>query len=156
MHFVVYPMLPGFSIRELDERDLLQPGVAGQLAAYMASLHKHGVYYKALHLGNIIVQEDGSFALIDIHSTRFYKQPLSIDKRVRNLLNMLRYPQDRKIISKDGVSQYFGEYLQASGLNARHQSALIDKLKTSRAYLELETALDNLNSQSHDKQQYPR
>lgn len=144
MHFVVYPMLPGLSIRELDERALLQPGVAAQVAAYVASLHRNGVYYKAFHLGNIIVQEDGSFALIDIHSTRFYKSPVSIDRRARNLLNMFRYQQDRNIIDNDGVSHYFGEYLQASGLNAEHQAALIGKLKTSRAFPELKVALDNL------------
>ncbi len=127
-HLVVYPLLPGETIRELAARAEDQQRALAGLPAYLSALHHSGVYYKALHLGQVLARADGSFALIDIHSTRFFPRPLSVNDRVANLLHILDYAQDRAALTRYGLVRFFSEYLSCCQLGERRKAALVRKL----------------------------
>ncbi|MGI9311679.1 MAG: hypothetical protein ACR2P7_09170, partial [bacterium] len=92
LHLAVYPRLPGASIRELAGDAEAQRALA-RLPGYLAELHRKGVYYKALHLGQILVlgggggDSTGAFALLALPSARFRTGPPSVRARLRNFHN---------------------------------------------------------------------
>jgi tRNA A-37 threonylcarbamoyl transferase component Bud32 len=131
MHFVIYTLVPGPSIRELGGCEPSADEILGRLAVYLAKLHQNGVYFKALHLGNIIVQRDGSFALIDFHSTKFYRMPVSVNKRLKNLKNMLHYAQDYALLECYGLDPFIREYLQSSGMTSTQKNAFLKAFKAT-------------------------
>ena len=80
---VVYRRLDGATLREAlasnhdDNGERLLP----LLASFLAMLHERGVYFRAVHFGNVLVQasEEGQprLALIDVSESRFRRGPLS-------------------------------------------------------------------------------
>lgn len=76
-----------------------------QFGRFMAQLHEQGIYFRSLHLGNVLVLEGGGFGLIDLADMRIYPSPLSLSLRQRNLRHMQRYDEDRAWL--------FDEHLQA-------------------------------------------
>ncbi|MFC6300683.1 polymerase [Pseudomonas sp. CCM 7893] len=72
---------------------------------FMAQLHEQGIYFRSLHLGNVLVLEGGGFGLIDLADMRIYPSSLSLSLRQRNLRHMQRYDEDRAWL--------FDEHLQA-------------------------------------------
>lgn len=72
----------------------------GCLGAYFAELHKLGVLFRSIHLGNIVITEDNHFGLIDIADLTIGKKALSLRQRRRNFPHLLRersdYPQLRR------------------------------------------------------------
>jgi tRNA A-37 threonylcarbamoyl transferase component Bud32 len=68
---------------------------------FMAQLHQKGIYFRSLHLGNVLVLEDGEFGLIDLADLRIYPSSLSPSLRRRNLRHMQRYAEDRRWLFED-------------------------------------------------------
>jgi serine/threonine protein kinase len=68
-----------------------------QLAAYILKLHRLGIYFRSLHLGNILLTPDGSFGLIDFLDLRFKGRPLGRMLVRRNFQHLQRYLQRRKV-----------------------------------------------------------
>ena len=64
------------------------------LGAFIAKLHDRGVYFRSLHLGNIVMTPEGTLGLIDIADMRFSRGQLTASQRKRNLRHLLRYPSD--------------------------------------------------------------
>ena len=143
-HLVIYPLLPGQTIRELAERPDDQRNALDRLPGYLCELHHRGVYYKALHLGNVLVQTDGTFALIDIHWTKFRSRPVSVNNRLRNFFNTLGYAEDHASLTHYGLKRFFDAYLHCCQLGERHKMGLLSKLRNSRSFPELELALSDL------------
>ncbi|WP_422137315.1 hypothetical protein [Endozoicomonas sp. ALC020] len=100
---VHYRPLPGRTLRQvfpaLDEDGTRV--LAEQLARYIAQLHKQGVYFRSLHMGNILKLPDGALGLIDIADMRFSRSPLKEALRLRNLHHLARYEQDVQYLIKD-------------------------------------------------------
>ena len=94
---VSYTPLPGLTLRQaLQSLDnSLRESLIERFGQFMAQLHERGVYFRSLHLGNVLLMEDGEFGLIDIADLRIYPSPLRNALRQRNLRHMQRYPQDR-------------------------------------------------------------
>ncbi len=143
LHLAVYPLLPGQTIRELAIAPRTNRALE-RLPAYLCALHHKGVYYKALHLGQILVQADGSFALIDIHSSKFRATPISVNNRISNFFNTLRYAEDHASLTRYGLTRFFGDYLQGCQLGEKHKAKLLSKLRNSRSFPELKQALGDL------------
>ena len=118
---VVYDYLPGQPLREAAERnaDLLD-----DLARFMAELHAKGVYFRAIHLGNVLVQPDGALGLIDVSEARFSRGGLSVSKRARNFKPLLRYQQDLDALAAFGFTRFLNRYIEAAGLSACRAGAL--------------------------------
>ncbi|KWU50026.1 bifunctional O-antigen ligase/aminoglycoside phosphotransferase family protein [Pseudomonas palleroniana] len=94
---VTYTPLPGLTLRQaLQSLDSsLRESLIQRFGCFMAQLHERGVYFRSLHLGNVLLMDDGEFGLIDVADLRVYPSPLRHALRQRNLRHMQRYPQDR-------------------------------------------------------------
>lgn len=94
----IYQPLEGQPLDKLfrDSRpqfDALLP----QLAAYIYGLHQRGIYFRSLHLGNVLRTPDGGFGLIDFLDLRFKGRPLGRMLVRRNFRHLHSYLQRRKV-----------------------------------------------------------
>lgn len=104
---VHYSPLPGSTLRQLISTGTAPDPLRAQLGAFMARLHEGGVYFRSVHLGNVVLTPEGELGLIDIADLRLSQRPLRRSLRLRNFRHMLRYPQDRKWLTaaSDGFVQ---------------------------------------------------
>ena len=68
-----------------------------ELATYILLMHRRGIYFRSLHLGNILQTPDGGFGLIDFLDMRFKRAPLSRRLVRRNFEHLRGYLQRRKV-----------------------------------------------------------
>lgn len=115
MTAVRYEPLPGRTLRQAVEESGISQELARRMGRFVAELHEKGVYFRSLHLGNIILTPEGNLGLIDVADTRFYKSRLSCWQRLRNLMHLCRLQQDRTRLKEIGWPQFCAEYLAASG-----------------------------------------
>lgn len=122
---VVYRRLPGVTLRDAlaDARDD-HNGLLNDLAALLAGLHEHGVYFRAAHFGNILVRASdadglGRLALIDISEARFRRGSLSPALRARNFRPLTSYDEDRAALRAFGIPRFISGYLEHACLSAR-------------------------------------
>lgn len=93
---VIYHPLPGDTLRNRWRRlgDTERELDVLQFGRFLGALHQAGIYFRSLHLGNVLKQPNGELALIDVSDMRFSQHPLKPWKRRRNLSHMLRYKED--------------------------------------------------------------
>lgn len=109
---VRYTPLPGLTLRQaLQSLDSsLRESLVERFGRFMAQLHERGVYFRSLHLGNVLLMDDGEFALIDVADLRIYPSSLRYALRQRNLRHMQRYPQDRNWLFETHFEQLVKGY----------------------------------------------
>ncbi|HNQ56549.1 MAG: hypothetical protein POELPBGB_04055 [Bacteroidia bacterium] len=98
---VRYRPLEGRTLRQLVAAGADTPGLRARLGAFVAGLHAAGVYFRSLHLGNIVLTPAGALGLIDIADLRAGKRPLPAHRRRRNLQHLLRDGNDRAWLQDD-------------------------------------------------------
>ncbi len=93
---VHYEPLAGTTLRQLLSNDtgLDQLELFARLAEFITRLHDLGVYFRSLHMGNIVLTPDDELGLIDISDMRCLGRPLSRRMRDRNYQHLLRYESD--------------------------------------------------------------
>jgi len=93
----LYQPLAGASLEKLynQERALFDVLVP-DLAAYIRHLHQNGIYFRSLHLGNLLLLPEGGFGLIDFLDLRIKRAPLSRALVQRNFQHLQGYLQRRK------------------------------------------------------------
>ena len=93
---VHYAPLEGTTLRQLlnEQPSLEQIELFGMLAEFITHLHELGIYFRSLHLGNIILTPSGDLGLIDISDMRCLGKPLPQRLRKRNYRHLLRYEND--------------------------------------------------------------
>lgn len=106
---VHYQPLPGQTVRQLFS-DSSTPGLRKELGAFIAGLHAKGVYFRSLHLGNVVVTPEQHIGLIDIADMTCQRRALSTSKRLRNFQHMLRYTQDVQWLAADGAQAFLDGY----------------------------------------------
>ncbi|MBD9414025.1 toluene tolerance protein [Pseudomonas sp. PDM16] len=94
----IYHPLEGRALDKLfnasrAEFDQLLP----RLASYIFRLHRQGIYFRSLHLGNVLLTTDGDFGLIDFLDIRFKNRPLGRMLVRRNFRHLQRYLERRKV-----------------------------------------------------------
>lgn len=95
---VHYYPLPGTALRKLpDGIDLI---LADKLGKFIRELHDKGIYFRSLHLGNIVLTPENKLGLIDISDMRIYNKPLSETQRLRNFQHCSRYKHDTDQINQ--------------------------------------------------------
>ena len=72
------------------------------------------MYFRSLHLGNVLVLENGTFGLIDLADMRILPSPLSSGLRQRNLRHMQRYTEDRQWLFEENVDALLSGYAQST------------------------------------------
>ena len=98
MTAVLYRPLPGETLRQLSNKEgfdwqyNLEP-----LVALIRRLHEAGIYFRSLHLGNVVVTPDNQMGLIDVADMRFMRAPLSPALVRRNLQHFARYIAREKL-----------------------------------------------------------
>jgi O-antigen ligase/tRNA A-37 threonylcarbamoyl transferase component Bud32 len=114
---VHYSPLPGNTLRQVLQgitAPAVRQALVERFGKFMAQLHEQGVYFRSLHLGNVLVLEDGEFGQIDLADMRIYPSSLSLSLRQRNLRHMQRYTEDRRWLFED----HFEALLQGYAVTA--------------------------------------
>lgn len=128
---VLYQPLAGSTVRQLAHARQFNDESLERLGAFIGSLHDKGVYFRSLHMGNIVRGEDGAFGLIDVADMSIYPWSLRCGRRLRNLYHVCRLRED---IRQLGVQQWqtlWQGYFGRAGLSARcheRMAAQLDKL----------------------------
>ncbi|MDF3868006.1 phosphotransferase [Pseudomonas denitrificans (nom. rej.)] len=109
---VRYDPLPGHTLRSYipSQEPERQLQMLRDLAAFIAHLHDLGIYFRSLHLGNVILTPSGEYGLIDLSDLRTRSAPLSRALRKRNFKHLLRYKKDLALIRKLGLAAFFDLY----------------------------------------------
>ena len=94
----LYVPLPGVSLAEVYKRsrgefDLLLP----EFAKFVHLLHQRGIYFRSLHMGNVLHLPEGGFGLIDFLDIRFKGAPLGLRLIDRNMHHFQGYLGRAKI-----------------------------------------------------------
>lgn len=105
---VLYAPLPGDSLSQLAR----QPGfswtpILPELIRFVSQLHRKGIYFRSLHLGNIVLTPQGSLGLIDIADMRFLGRSLPSHMVRRNLAHFRRYLEREKFPTPFPFSQFY-------------------------------------------------
>lgn len=88
-----------------------------QLAEFVAKLHRKGIYFRSIHMENIVLQPNGTLGLIDIADMRLRWFAIGALRRVRNLCHLLKYNQDEQLLCVDGKLDFFlNSYLRHARL----------------------------------------
>lgn len=113
---VLYVPLPGLTLRQLRQTpDKCPPDVFGSLGRFVADLHEKGIYFRSLHLGNVVLTPDGRLGLIDISDLRHSRRPLSNFARRRNFEHLIRDHADRHWLVSGIHGRFVEAYAQQSG-----------------------------------------
>ncbi len=96
---------------------------------YIAQLHKTGIYFKDLHLSNIVFKND-AFTLLDLETIHCKRRPLKISERAKNLAYLFSIKEHTHYYQNYGTNRFIHEYLESSQLSERAQKRLKKKLIT--------------------------
>lgn len=127
---VLYQPLPGQTLRQVLQSmgsAAVRQALVERFGKFLAQLHNQGVYFRSLHLGNVLLMDDGEFGLIDIADMHLYPSPLRIALRQRNLRHMQRYPEDRRWLFEEQLSALLDGY--ATFASARAVESLRSQIK---------------------------
>ncbi|QXI29027.1 toluene tolerance protein [Pseudomonas vanderleydeniana] len=92
MTAVLYQPLPGQTLRQIaQEPGFSWPQMLPALIDLIRNLHESGIYFRSLHLGNVVRTPEGKLGLIDVADMRFFKTPLPQRLIKRNLQHFARY-----------------------------------------------------------------
>jgi len=143
-HVVVYREIPGVSLREALCVKGRVDALVERLAKLLAALHAKGVYFRALHFGNVLVCEDGLLALVDVSECRFRRAPLHPELRARNFKPLFSYNEDSAVLREFGLERFLRLYLDLGALNDSVQGRFLRALSRLRPEME-EAALSLLS-----------
>ena len=88
---VHYAPLAGSTLRELARAGLSSDRkhrLKEAFTQFVIYLHDKGVYFRSLHIGNIVCTPDGQLGLIDFSDLRIHPWPLGKYLRARNMRRM--------------------------------------------------------------------
>jgi hypothetical protein len=123
-HGVIYPMLAGEPLAKLLTSTLEDDSLLEELARFIAQLHDKRIYFRSLHLGNLLLLPEGGFGLIDVADLRFSLFPLSLAQRRRNFRHLFRLPAHRAIFERFGMKRFLDGYAEAAGIPQEKQGRL--------------------------------
>ncbi len=112
---VSYKYIPGKTYRDLGNK--ITKEMITDLAKYISIIHKKGIYFRAMHLGNILLHNKKLF-LIDIAKIHFYPWPLFIFTRARAFRRMIKYKDDIKHFGLINYKNLINEYMVSSKFNS--------------------------------------
>lgn len=88
---VQYIPLPGVTLREMSRAGLApkrKRELKEVLTRLVIHLHDEGVYFRSLHIGNVVCTPEGRLGLIDFSDLRIHPWPLGKYLRARNMRRM--------------------------------------------------------------------
>lgn len=126
---VHYLPLEGETLRKMAEsnRGSLATSLIKRLADFIRELHDHGVYFRSLHLGNIVLTPQGRLGLIDISDMQCTGKTLSARLRRRNMEHLFRYTKEWDQQSREQIVSLL------KGQSGKNNSAAIQEQKKPTA-----------------------
>ncbi|MDB6048541.1 MAG: toluene tolerance protein [Pseudomonas sp.] len=126
---VHYQPLPGQTLRQViaDPHQFNDPQWLQAFGAFVANLHNLGIYFRSLHLGNVVVTPENELGLIDIADMRTLRGPLRKNMCLRNFQHMRRYRNDHEWLLQDQGVHFFNSY-SAHSAHEWDRSILAEKL----------------------------
>lgn len=127
---VHYAPLPGQTLRQLITGPVAPPrALLTQFASFVANLHDRGVYFRSLHLGNVVMTPQNELGLIDIADLRTYPWALRKSLCLRNFQHMLRYEEDRRWLMQEHGVPFFRAYAEHAS-HKWNSATLAERLST--------------------------
>ena len=123
-HLIRYPLLPGNTLRDHLAEHSDRDGLLAELASFLAELHGKGILFRSIHLGNVLVLEDGTFGLIDIADMSIQRRPLGLWQRARNFRHLLHDRRDRDVLEQYGYGRLLENYEAAAGVSGYRRTIL--------------------------------
>lgn len=115
---VKYQPLPGDSLDDVIQQGNFDEKCIRQFAAFLARLHLLGVYFRSIHLGNVIMTPKGRLGLIDVSDMKIYRRSLPASFCARNMRHFCRYPEHVGVLFPAGQKDLFlKSYLDALDIN---------------------------------------
>lgn len=97
---VHYHPLPGQTLRDTYSGDDEYPeDLRERFLEFVEHIQDLGVYFRSIHLGNVVLTPEGELGLIDISDMKIFRRPLSKWQRRRNLEHMLKDDRDGEWLS---------------------------------------------------------
>jgi hypothetical protein len=103
---VHYHPLAGTTLRDLVRRGLDaedERRLKRLFTGFVIRLHSLGIYFRSLHLGNVVLTPTDELGLIDFSDLRVYRRPLPTFMRRRNLRRMFEIPGEGDWIDGDAI-----------------------------------------------------
>jgi len=114
IYLLHYPKIQGQDVRHLARNGKLT--IIHEVAHLLADLHRNGIFFRSIHLENLLYQPDGKFALLDVTDVRFKKRALSFYLRYRNIKHLFQEPNDKDIWQAFGIQHFMDEYFKLAKL----------------------------------------
>jgi hypothetical protein len=134
---VIYPMLEGTSFYESIGKNF-DKTLFVKFAAYIASLHNQGIYFRAGHSDNYLMTPDGGFALIDVDNCRF---AMSFRRRIKNLVYLIDHARGNQydLYMKYGEDHFLDDYLACAEVDPKDYKrfkAIAKKMLNKKGYFQ--------------------
>lgn len=95
----LYQPLPGVSLEKLFEQNPSEiHRLLPELASFIRQLHEKRLYFRSLHVGNILWMAEDRFGLIDFLDLKRNKLPLTRWHVRRNLRHLINHLERRKLL----------------------------------------------------------
>jgi len=101
---VHYHPLPGDTLRDLIAKPMSpldRAYLRDAFNRFVRRLHDLGIYFRSLHLGNVVLVPNGELGLIDISDIRIHRGPLSMFWRKRNLKRLEGITDERGWLDRE-------------------------------------------------------
>jgi hypothetical protein len=102
---VHYHPLPGTTLRDLHQGIAEYPeDLRERFLKFVEHIQDLGVYFRSIHLGNVVLTPEEELGLIDISDMKIFNRPLSQWQRKRNFEHMVRDPEDTLWLEKNSLN----------------------------------------------------
>ncbi len=94
---VHYHPLSGTTLRDIYRGDIgYSDDLRERFTQFVEHIQNLGVFFRSIHLGNVVLTPDNEFGLIDISDMKIFRRPLSHWQRKRNFEHMVKDELDQK------------------------------------------------------------
>lgn len=103
---VHYHPLPGRTLRDIYRGDIEYPDdLRERFLKFVEHIQDLGVYFRSIHLGNVVLTPEDEIGLIDISDMKIFRRPLSQWQRKRNYEHMVKDQRDLKWLNTNNITE---------------------------------------------------
>lgn len=118
IYILGYPYLDGQDLRQCLAVSEEASAIHHRVIDFLAALHAEGVFFRSIHLGNLLITPAGTLGLLDIGDLSVKRRTLSPELRGRNLAHLLCYQTtDARLFAQYGVDAWIDQYLARAQLS---------------------------------------
>jgi tRNA A-37 threonylcarbamoyl transferase component Bud32 len=115
MYAIYYNKIQGNDVRTLVKHGNLN--IINHVAELLADLHKNGIFFRSIHLENLLLKPDGKIALLDLTDVKFKPRALTLSFRYRNIKHLLQEPNDKDLWQAFGINNFLDAYFKFANLS---------------------------------------